>query len=400
MLLRTLFIFLLQASLLLSGNVKAPPNPIDTERNDIVQQYPHTLKFRLKTRDTLNIQRLTLLYHTNGQTCAESVERQDIDVPDGELKQADWTLDLRYGATLPPGAVISWQWQIVDSAGQTTLTPEQTTVIKDANLNWKTLSRAGLFVHWANGPTSFGRNLLKIADAGLKRLTADLNIQPGRDIHIWVYPDSQTLRDTLIFGPDWTGGVALPEYASVMIGIEPAELTWARSSIPHELAHVLVEARTLNCFGTSLPTWLNEGLAVHAEQDASLHGERAKVIAALSSGQIGSLRSLAQGFQSDPQLASLSYAFSGQIVAFMVSQGADKMPVLFDRIQQGDSVDEALQTAYGFDTDGLDAAWRTSVGMHSADVATTATPTPKARTTRTPVPTFVLWTAVPPTPQP
>ena len=32
----------------------------------------------------------------------------------------------------------------------------------------------------------------------------------------------------------------------------------------HELAHLLVEEVTFNCFG-GLPTWLDEGLAVYAE---------------------------------------------------------------------------------------------------------------------------------------
>jgi hypothetical protein len=62
-------------------------------------------------------------------------------------------------------------------------------------------------------------------------------------------------------------------------------------------------------------------------------------------------------------------------------------------MREGNAIDDALTAVYGYDTDGLDAAWRKSAGVKTAvQVAPTATPKPasKSKTKKTPVPTLSL----------
>jgi hypothetical protein len=43
-----------------------------------------------------------------------------------------------------------------------------------------------------------------------------------------------------------------------------AASTWDRTHVIHELTHVLVGHYAFSCIG-SVPTWLNEGLAMYSE---------------------------------------------------------------------------------------------------------------------------------------
>jgi len=383
------------------SQTQAAAASLTVTRNEAEQHYPATITFRLEVQPTSKPGRLTLLYHTSGRTCVQGVVRQPVDFTPGSPLKADWVWDLRFSDTLPPGVTISWQWEVADESGHVTLTPEKTATITDKAFDWKRLTRPGLVVHWADGSDDFGASLADIAEASLKRAAASMKVKPGGDVHLWIYPNAQALKAALIFTPEWLGGEAFPDYATVLLAVSPSEMTWAKSGIPHELMHLVVGQRIFNCQAARLPTWLNEGLAVQAETDVNLHSTLKVITTTVSSGRIESLRALANGFQSDSHLASVAYAWSGRIAAFLIAKGAEKMAALLDHVQQGDTIDDALQAVYGFDTDGLDTAWRQSVGLMPRALATsTPTPASSAKPKRTPVPTLALWTAVPQSPQP
>jgi hypothetical protein len=68
----------------------------------------------------------------------------------------------------------------------------------------------------------------------------------------------------MIYPSEWTGGVAFTQHAIIAIGISPGNLDWGQRAMTHELTHVVIYQVTFSPY-TDLPTWLNEGLAVHAE---------------------------------------------------------------------------------------------------------------------------------------
>jgi hypothetical protein len=57
---------------------------------------------------------------------------------------------------------------------------------------------------------------------------------------------------------------------------------------------------------------------------------------------------------------------------------------LLDQFAQGASIDQALQTVYALDRDGLEAAWRASVGA----AAVLSSAVAEEDSTRTPYPTY------------
>jgi hypothetical protein len=187
--------------------------------------------------------------------------------------------------------------------------------------------------------------------------------------------------------------VAFPEYDLSMIGIEPDNLEWAENVIPHELAHLVVRTLVFNCRGADLPTWLDEGLATYSEH-STREADLMALRQALAGNRLPALRGLAGGFQADPTLANLSYTYSEQVTAYLIeTHGSEKMLALLTAMRDGQRVDEALSATYGFDTDGLDEAWRASLGFAPPPTSEPAhTP---AAVQRTAVPTLPLFTPAP-----
>jgi len=100
-----------------------------------------------------------------------------------------------------------------------------------------------------------------------------------------------------------------------------------------------------------------------------------------------SVEALSGGFSENPDQADISYSESYSLVNFLIeTYGKDQMLALLKALQEGATVDGALQTVYGFDINGLEDAWREDIGAQERQATLTdgsATPT------STPVPTIV-----------
>jgi hypothetical protein len=145
---------------------------------------------------------------------------------------------------------------------------------------------------------------------------------------VWIYPEAQQLRDTLIYVPEWTGGLAIAEHNSTMLALKPGQTSWMKSVVPHELTHLLMNARIFNCRGGDLPTWLNEGVAMYSERDPDTNA-RTQLVRLLNDGQISGLSALQDGFQADGTLARASYTYGGEVTRFMLTTlGREKFALL------------------------------------------------------------------------
>jgi hypothetical protein len=146
---------------------------------------------------------------------------------------------------------------------------------------------------------------------------------------------------------------------------------------------------------------LNEGLAMYGEGGPQ-PAEVTLFDQAKAADQLPALRSLSGNFSEESDRANLSYTVSYSVVNFLIqTYGRDKMTALLIALRDGATADGALQAVYGFDTDGLEDAWRASVGATPRIGTSNPTPVPTA----TQVPTFVPVGAAPtapavPTPRP
>jgi hypothetical protein len=279
-----------------------------------------------------------------------------------------------------------WRWRVTDKNSSESLSETQTAIWLDNNYDWNTITQGDINFHWYSGDETFARDMLDAAQGGLTLLKNDAGLVSDSPIDLYIYANTNDMKDAILFEATWTGGQAFPEQNILIIGISQADLDWGRTAIVHELTHVLVGHLTFSCLG-NVPTWLNEGLAVYSEGQLDPQSQ-AQLDQAISFNQLLSVRSLSAGFSEIPDKAYLSYSQSYSIVKFLIeAYSQDKMNALLVILRDGTDIDEALTNIYGFDVDGLEDGWRQAIsaGPRPASAQPTALATPTFVPTIVPV---------------
>lgn len=392
-----LVISILFAMLLAPYSVSAAV-PSELKDDRAVLQFPDTITFHAQIESATNIESIVLEYGTNQQTCGgEVIAKAFPQFSPAKSVKVEWTWEMRQSGSLPPGATIWWRWRYTNESGQETVSEQKTVSWLDNIHAWQTVSEGSINLHWYRGDADFAQDLLDAAVSGLARVEKDAGLKAEQPIDLYIYSGVEDLKDAILYEPSWVGGMAFPEHNLVIIGIAPADIAWGRRTEVHELTHVLVGHLTFSCLG-DVPTWLNEGLAVYAEGELE-PSSQIQLDNAIRNDELFSVRSLSGGFSEVSDKANLSYSESYSIVKFIIEQyGREKMISLLVALRDGNTVDEALQQVYGFDVDGLEDAWRTSIGAKDRSLATspTAAPTPTVVPTIAPVSGVVI--AITPTP--
>ncbi len=356
---------------------------VDVASDQPTLDFPNSITFHASISSTVNITSVTLEYGDQEQTCGQVVAEAYPQFAPATTVNAAWTWDMRQSGSLPPGAQIWWRWRILDANNQETVTDQKTVTWLDASHNWQTLTQGDIRLHWYQSSQSFAQDLLNTAYTGLARIESDAGLSTDQPIDLYIYASNQDMKDAILYEPSWTGGEAFPEHNIVIIGIGPSDLSWGRRAVVHELTHVLVGHLTFTCLGI-VPTWLNEGLAVYSEGDLDPTSQ-AQLNNAIQNDALMSVRSLSGAFSEVADKANLSYSESYSIVKFLLSTyGQAKMTSLLLDLRDGNTPDEALKAVYGFDVDGLEDAWRASIGAKPRPAAAL----PTAATTPTFVPTI------------
>ena len=340
-----------------------------SEQNDILVldssveiQFPHELVFHVEVKSASDIIDARLHYKVNKMNYANvTSEKWTAFTPAARIKTS-WTWDMRR-ASLPPGAEVTYWWTFEDAAGNRIKTSPDTVHFDDNRYQWQSLTTSDftesgkLTLFWYEGDDSFAQELMDICEKGLAKLVRDIGVYPESPVKIYIYASSSDLQGAMIFPMEWTGGVAFTEFGIIAIGISPGKLDWGERALLHELTHLVVHQATFSPYGT-LPVWLDEGLAVYNEGEASDYLQSC-LEKAISEDKLISVRSLCSPFSADPEKAYISYAESYSLVKYLLDNyGQDKMLNLLTLFKQGSTYDEALTQVYGFDIEGLDARWR------------------------------------------
>ena len=388
-------LFLLPALALAAG-----PHPsITVAEAQAVLRYPDGIDFTLRASSSSPIVTAEVEYGLETASCATDINRATPDdFEPAAAVEALWTWDMRSSGSLPPGARLWWRWHLVDSQGQELRTPTETVTWLDDVHDWQTLTEGNLSLHTYNAPPAMARQLLEAAAAGATRLRDELGPLAADPVHLYIYDSTEAMRDAILFEPQWTGGMAFAEHRTIILGIGENDLEWGLNAVEHELAHVIVGNLVSACY-SRLPTWLSEGLAMVAE--GGLDAESQGLLdQALQDDSFYPVRALSDGFTEDPGGASLAYAQSYSLVTYLLeAHGREPLLDLLDEAQTGSRPDAALTEVYGFDTDGLDRAWREWIGappLPATSPGAESTPTimptyqplagPPAAITATPIP--------------
>ncbi len=368
---------------------------IQVTENQARVNFPYNVLFTARIQSDAAIEQVQLIYTTDARSCLTHSMRVNVELTQENKPLARWTWVP--SQVLPPGAAVQWQWDVRDSAGRQLVTPVQSLVVEDPHYPWKTLQSAQVSLHWGAGDAAFGSFMLQAAQRGLDSLAGGMGIPGPARVQIWVYPSSRELRAAVPALPGWAGGVALPEYSMILMGGSSTSAD-SQVMVTHELAHLVVDQRIDNCYGSRLPAWLSEGLATLAEGPTS-DKDRKLVMGALKQGSGLALYNLSEGFPSDSKQAELAYAQSGMMAAFLLEHyGAQRLDDLLEQVKQGSPINAALLNVYQLDTSGIEQAWHASLGFGSSPQPISQTPTPRGQ--RTPVPTLALYALPSATPPP
>ncbi len=340
----------------------------DVRASEAILQLPDSVSFHLEGSGARRIETIDVEFGTNHVfSCASTSywsARTDWSAPAdfeaGDEVVVSWEWDMRRSGSQPPGALIWWRWRLVDDLGREFRTPREETTFTDDRFQWQSHTDGNVTYYWYAGGNGFGRRLADGVRDGLESLRL------GRDlvapIKAFVYEKAEDVQGAVLFAQEWTGGLAFVDHNILLIAVNPEAFDRQLPGVVHELAHLLVEEVTFNCFG-GLPTWLDEGLAVYAEGGLSEYGQYI-LDEAIARDELISLRSLSSSFPAASTEAILSYALSYSLVDYLIeARGWPKMRELLEVFSEGSTAENAIRQVYGWSYDELEASWRRSLGV-------------------------------------
>jgi len=327
-------------------------------------EFPDSITFNIEAESDAAISKITLQYKVDrlSPIPVTSVAFADFE-PETRVKTS-CTLDLTTFGGLPPGTELGYWWSIEDAQGHKVETSPAELIFDDGRYSWKSLTSEQVTLLWYEGSNSFAQSLMNTAQLALGRLSEDTGAELQGEAKLYIYNSSQDLLGALVYPQEWTGGVAYTEFDTIAIGISPGNLSWGKGAIAHELAHLAVHQFIYNGYGVGLPTWLDEGLAMHAEGELD-YGMQSTLNRAIDDDDLFSVKSLCSPFPAQTDEAYLAYAQSYSLVEYLLEQqgGKEKMLGLLNTFKQGSGYIEALDKVYGLDLEQLDALWREYIGV-------------------------------------
>ena len=214
--------------------------------------FPDSITFRATIESSAPITSVVLQYGTNELTCGTVVAKAFPQFTPDTTVNVEWTWEMKQSGSLPPGATIWWRWRYTDESGGEYISEQKTLTWLDSRHNWQT-SKSGLIsLHWYSGDQAFAQDLLNAAEAGLARLQNDAGLQAENPINLYIYANTDDMKDAILYEPSWTGGMAFSEHDIVIIGISQRDLMGAYHHCPRanpragRPSHLLLPGRCTN----------------------------------------------------------------------------------------------------------------------------------------------------------
>ena len=322
-----------------------------------VTEFPSRLNFSLSAQSNVNITDVRLCYRVDRTSFAEVISEGYVEFTPATRVDVSWALEMMKFGGLPPGATVTYWWRVEDASGSKVETAPAQVRYDDLRYAWRSLTEGEVTIYWYKGNDAFAQELMSAAQQALGRLAEDTGAYLEKPAELYIYASQQDLLGAMVYPQEWTGGVAFTRYSIMAIGIAPGETSWGKTTITHELTHLVIHQMTLNPYN-SLPDWLDEGLAMYNEGLLD-PGFTTYLNKAIDEKSLISVQSLSSPFSAYAEEAYLSYAESYSLVEYLIATyGQGKMLELLNTFRQGSGYDGALKKVYGFDMDGLDSLWR------------------------------------------
>ena len=347
----------------------------------LASEFPEGFRVRLTASSNEDIEsvaiRVRIGRHTRtGYDYLETTRR------DGSLEgELLWRTNTA-ASYIPPGTVLTYSFEFVDSDGRRYETEKAEFVYHDPRFVWKEISSGPITVAYHGGSEPRAREILNTMLLTLDRMAPLLGADREEPIRVTVYDSWNEMRRaippaTAAFDRHLiTEGQAFTTVGTLLVlGSRSASGTAS-----HEMTHIIVH-RAGEGVARKVPPWLHEGLAEYGNVDPGRSYDNAlrrgiRQDRLLPITHMGSLPGRAND-------VLLFYGQSKSLVRMMIDDfGTDKMREFMALYKSGESMDDALTGTYGLDRVALENRWRASVGAsplspgYSIDERPTPVPAP------------------------
>lgn len=261
---------------------------------------------------------------------------------------------------IPAGAEIEWFWQLTTVDGEVIETDRELFRYEDPRYDWQPLTGDNLILYYYGNNESVAQLLFREGEDAIVEMSALLGITldfPAR-VYMWASTsdatgvertESDSFEEVIV-----TGGTRV--LADLVHVFQPT--VWV---VRHELTHVLTKIAGEGGIG-NIPSWLDEGTATYAEGDWRARRGQALNFA-IENDTLFNVRSMVS-VSNVPGRVDIFYGQAADLVTFLINTfGEDQFAEFFGVFKRGSTVDNALLEIYGFDRDGLDAAYRQLLGL-------------------------------------
>ena len=342
-------------------SANADEGPIRVISSSATSEFPEGIRFRAELEGDNEITSVALRFRVGARTTGvfEYAEFEKGRAVDSQLFWRTNTA-ARY---IPPGTIITYSFEIEDSAGTKLTTEPQQFIYHDARFTWEEVSQGPVSVAY-HGPVNTRAGI--ILDTILQTLD---NMGPllGADtespIRATMYnnvkemldglpPGSETIRRELI-----TEGQAFTTVGTLLL-LGGGSL--AEGTASHELTHILTHRAGDSVF-RRVPAWLDEGLAEYGNLQPSFSYDVALEFAVATDRLLPITDQRERPGTSEEVI--IFYGEASSIVKFMVDEfGPGKMRELMATLKSGKNVEIALGEVYGLTTLELENRWRQTIG--------------------------------------
>ena len=367
---RVLYCFLIVLLLFLSVTpLTQAQADVTIQKNEPFPNFPGAIDFHLQVTANEPIIHAELDYGMDALSCGNVTHVAVADIEANAEQDITWRWDLLESSSfVPRGSTIWWRWRLTTASGAIWTSPEERFTFTDTWFVWQSRSQDNVTVHWYRGAEELAEDMLAAALESITQLATETGLRLTDPVQLFLYEEQFDLRLSLPGAPSWVGGVAFPEHNIVMAIANQPYRNYARLTVKHEIGHLVIGRLTFNCL-SSLPTWLNEGLAMVAE-GAVDERAAAQLQEAIANDSLLSIQQLEGSFSIRTERATLSYAQSESLVRFLIENyGQAKMLELLTIFKAGMTPNDALQATYGFDSEGLELAWREAIGAEATSGA-------------------------------
>ncbi len=350
---------------------------IDVTAAPAVQNnFPNELVFSIAARDSAPITD-AVLHYTLLPSSSSVAARADFT----KGTSVEATYHMRSNGNplyLPPGKQINYTWQLTDANGATLTTDPATTAFADTRFQWQTVTSGNLSLSFYRGSSADAMSLLNVGATAIAKAQDLEQTQLSFPVKAFLYanqPDflAAAQKESKATDPGLLGQALVPDTV-ILVGSQLRSPD-TQDTIRHELTHLVTGAAVQGPYQDLMPLWLNEGISVNAQTDASDY--QSSVQAAIRSDSVVPIQVLESSRGVD---VGLFYGESYALVKFLIQTGGQsKFAQLLAATKAGKSTDQALWSAYGFDRTGLYNAWRDSVHL-SGSGAAAGSPRPGAET--------------------